>query len=211
MGRDDRGHAAGRRLTVRLTLGAGDDDRVLRLEPAGCSWAAREPALRAALASWKGTAAPISTRRPVLILGIETSSSQVSCVVGNEQGLLSQFAADRGPRHAEALVPAVATVLEAAGIAVADLDAVAVSQGPGLFTGLRVGIATAQALALARGIPLQGVATLDLVAQTARLADRPVVAVTEHGTAAVFFAPFRPCPPGRPQRWVPTASPRPPR
>ena len=45
------------RLTVHLTLGAGDDDRVLRLEPAGCSWAARAAALRAALASWLGSAA----------------------------------------------------------------------------------------------------------------------------------------------------------
>jgi tRNA threonylcarbamoyladenosine biosynthesis protein TsaB len=136
----------------------------------------------------------------VLILGIETSASQVSCAVGSERGLLASFAADRGPRHAEALVPAVATVLEAAGVTVADLEAVAVSLGPGLFTGLRVGIATAQALAFSRGIPLQGVPTLELVAQAARLSDRDIVALTDARRGEVFFAPFRPCPPGRPQR-----------
>lgn len=136
----------------------------------------------------------------MLILGIESSASQVSCAVGTADGLLATFAADRGPRHAEALVPAVATVLEAAGITIGDLQAVAVSQGPGLFTGLRAGIATAQALALARGLPLQGVPTLEVVALQARLADRPVVAVTDARRGEVFHARFRPDPPGPPGR-----------
>ena len=136
----------------------------------------------------------------MLILGIETSASQVSCAVGTAAGPLASFAADRGPRHAEALVPAVATVLEAAGVTVGDLQAVAVSQGPGLFTGLRAGIATAQALALARGIPLRGVPTLEVVALHARLADRPIVVVTDARRGEVFYARFRPCPPGPPLR-----------
>jgi tRNA threonylcarbamoyladenosine biosynthesis protein TsaB len=139
----------------------------------------------------------------VVILGIETSASQVSVAVGDGTTVRAAFSSERGPRHAETLAPAIATVLDAAGLRPDDLDAVAVSQGPGLFTGLRVGIATAQALALACRVPLVGVPTLDVVAEAARLTERRIVAVTDARRGEVFFACFRGAPPGRPRRCGP--------
>ncbi len=64
------------------------------------------------------------------------------------------------PRHAAQLLPLAARVLEAAGMRWADIERIAVGVGPGTFTGLRIGIATARALAQARAIPLVGVPTL---------------------------------------------------
>jgi tRNA threonylcarbamoyladenosine biosynthesis protein TsaB len=108
------------------------------------------------------------------------------------------------PGHATHLLPLSAVVLERAGIGWDDLERIAVGVGPGTFTGLRIGIATARALAQARKIPLVGVSTLQslaLSAQRARLrpadADplRPgldvVLAVLDARRGEVFAAAWR--------------------
>jgi tRNA threonylcarbamoyladenosine biosynthesis protein TsaB len=64
------------------------------------------------------------------------------------------------PGHATRLMPQIVELLERAGIGWREIDRIAVGTGPGTFTGLRIGIATARALARARGIPLVGVSTL---------------------------------------------------
>jgi tRNA threonylcarbamoyladenosine biosynthesis protein TsaB len=68
------------------------------------------------------------------------------------------------PAHAAELLPAVSDVMERADVAFADLDAIAVGLGPGTFTGLRIGVATARALAKANEIPLRGVSSLAALA-----------------------------------------------
>jgi tRNA threonylcarbamoyladenosine biosynthesis protein TsaB len=83
--------------------------------------------------------------------------------------------------HAEALMPLVARVMERAGLAFADLDRIAVTTGPGSFTGLRVGIAAARGLALAAAKPVVGITTLAaFAAPLIAAADRlPVVAAVD--------------------------------
>jgi tRNA threonylcarbamoyladenosine biosynthesis protein TsaB len=71
------------------------------------------------------------------------------------------------PRHTTRLLPLVVEVLEAGGVGWEDIDRIAVGVGPGTFTGLRIGIATAHALARAREIPLVGVSTLQSLARGA--------------------------------------------
>lgn len=84
--------------------------------------------------------------------------------------------------HAEALMPMVARVMEAAGIGFADLDRIVVTQGPGTFTGVRTGVAAARAFALATGAGLIGVSSLWAVgAAAARFA-------SEAGCDAVLVA-----------------------
>jgi len=78
-------------------------------------------------------------------------------------------AMDRG--QAEALVPMIEETMAAAAVKFADLDRLAVTIGPGTFTGLRIGLATARGLALAAGLPLVGVTTLDALAGAARAED----------------------------------------
>jgi len=97
------------------------------------------------------------------ILSLDCSTSACSAAVRGPSGLL---AAERvtGRGQAEAMVPLVGDVLAAAGCEWADIGLIGVTVGPGSFTGLRIGLATARGLSLARRIPIAGVTTADLLA-----------------------------------------------
>jgi tRNA threonylcarbamoyladenosine biosynthesis protein TsaB len=132
----------------------------------------------------------------VLVLGIETATVQTACAVGGHEGVLASFQAARGRRHAEVLVPAVDFVCRQAGVRVADVGAVAVDVGPGLFTGLRVGVATAKALAQALRIPMVGVSSLDLLAFRVRYAQRLIVPAVDARRGELFYAFYEHVPGG---------------
>ncbi|HEX6596990.1 MAG TPA: tRNA (adenosine(37)-N6)-threonylcarbamoyltransferase complex dimerization subunit type 1 TsaB, partial [Acidimicrobiales bacterium] len=78
----------------------------------------------------------------MLILGIETAAVQVGCAIGGHEGVLASFHASRRRRHVEALVPAIEFTCKQAGVELKELGAIAVDIGPGLFSGLRVGVTT---------------------------------------------------------------------
>jgi tRNA threonylcarbamoyladenosine biosynthesis protein TsaB len=96
--------------------------------------------------------------------------------------------------HAEALIPLIARVLERAGVTVAEIDRIAVTIGPGSFTGVRVGIAAARGLALASGKPAVGLSTLAAYAAPFIAADDtlPVVAVIDARHDHVYLQVFGP-------------------
>lgn len=98
------------------------------------------------------------------ILGFDTAGSACSvALLRGDAVAASRFEAmARG--HAEALMPMIQEVLGEASVMFEDLDALAVTVGPGSFTGLRVGLATARGLSLARSLPLVGATTLETVA-----------------------------------------------
>lgn len=131
-----------------------------------------------------------------MILAVETSSTQISAAVGGHEGIRAAFQVNRGQRHAELLVPMIQEVCRAAEVQLSELGALAVGLGPGLFTGLRVGVATAKAMALALSVPMIGVSSLDLVAFPARFTSRTIVAVMDARRAEVFSAFYRHTPGG---------------
>jgi tRNA threonylcarbamoyladenosine biosynthesis protein TsaB len=92
-------------------------------------------------------------------------------------------------RHGETLLGLVEVAMQQAGRAPAELDLVVVGVGPGSFTGVRVGLATAKGLALALGVPLVGISTLAVLAAAA--GDRDVVAVLDAKRGQVFAARHR--------------------
>ncbi|MEA2429205.1 MAG: tRNA threonylcarbamoyladenosine biosynthesis protein TsaB [Thermoleophilaceae bacterium] len=103
------------------------------------------------------------------VLGMDTSTAATSVCVLRDDG--QAFAVDprferlfEPPGHSRELMPAVAEAMERAGIVWDGLDAVAVGVGPGTFTGLRIGVATARALAHAAGVPLHPVSSLAALA-----------------------------------------------
>ncbi len=105
----------------------------------------------------------------VLTLAIDTSSAAVSCALARVDAdgtatVLSQRRVVDARAHAEQLVPSIAACLADAGVGVDALEAVVAGTGPGPFTGLRVGLMTAAAIADALGIPAYGVCSLDAVA-----------------------------------------------
>jgi tRNA threonylcarbamoyladenosine biosynthesis protein TsaB len=105
----------------------------------------------------------------VTILGIDTSTPAASACVLRSDGEAFDVSpsAERlaaRPAHASELMPAVAEAMSRAGVDWGELDAIAVGVGPGAFTGLRIGIATARALATARELPLRPVSSLAALA-----------------------------------------------
>lgn len=118
-----------------------------------------------------GPAAGVRLMAPPMILGIESATSRVGCALGDASGVLAARSSARPRRHAESLAPQIAEILEESGLRAADVEVVAVDVGPGLYTGLRVGIATAVTMAHALGAVMVPVTSLELVARAAR-ADR---------------------------------------
>jgi tRNA threonylcarbamoyladenosine biosynthesis protein TsaB len=132
----------------------------------------------------------------MLILGIDTATPAVGCAIGGHEGVLASFSAARGRRHAESLVPAIDHLRRSVGIELEELGAIAVDVGPGLFTGLRVGVATAKAMASALRVPVVGVRSLDLVAFPVRFTPRLIASVVDARRGEVFFAFYRHVPGG---------------
>jgi tRNA threonylcarbamoyladenosine biosynthesis protein TsaB len=132
----------------------------------------------------------------VLILGIDTATPQVGCAIGGHEGVLASFQSAKGKRHAETLVPAIDFLCKQTRVELSEIGAIAVDIGPGLFTGLRVGVATAKAMASALRVPMVGVSSLDLLAFEVRWTSKRIVSVVDARRGEVFFAFYRQVPGG---------------
>jgi tRNA threonylcarbamoyladenosine biosynthesis protein TsaB len=127
----------------------------------------------------------------MLILSIDTALDACAAAVldtstGGAIALESQ-AMKRG--HAEALMPLIARVMKASGIAFAALDRIAATTGPGSFTGLRVGLSAARGIALAAGKPVVGVTTLTAFAApiVSENSEHPVISAVDARHDHVYF------------------------
>lgn len=132
----------------------------------------------------------------MLILGITTATQQVGCAIGGHEGVLASVHSSRGKRHAETLVPSIDFVRRQARVELDEVSVIAVDIGPGLFTGLRVGIAAAKAMAHALRVPMIGISSLDLLAWPVRHTSREIVAVVDARRGEVFHARYKPTPGG---------------
>lgn len=101
----------------------------------------------------------------MLLLALDTSTFIGTVAVVRDGELLSEWSASVRATHGETLLPHVARAVELAGISLSQVDAFAVGLGPGSFTGVRIGVATAKGLALAEQKPLVGVDTLRVLAR----------------------------------------------
>jgi tRNA threonylcarbamoyladenosine biosynthesis protein TsaB len=132
----------------------------------------------------------------VLILGIESATAQVGCAVGGHEGVIASFHVARGRRHSEVLAPAIEFTCRQARIELSEIGVVAVDVGPGLFTGLRVGVATAKALAQSLRVPMIGVSSLDLLAFPVRHTGRLIVPVIDARRGELYYSFYRQVPGG---------------
>lgn len=137
----------------------------------------------------------------MLILGLDTATRATTVAVVDVAGATVVERRDdppRGerPRHTTRLLELTGEALRDAGAGWADVGRIAVGVGPGTFTGLRIGVATARALAAARGLPLVGVSTLRSLAHraaaTAAADGREVLAVLDARRSEVFAAGWSP-------------------
>lgn len=132
----------------------------------------------------------------MLTLGIETATEQVSVAIGGHEGVLAMFEVCRGRRHAETLTPAIEFLCRQADVELSEISVIAVDVGPGLFTGMRVGLAAAKALAQALRVPMIGMSSLDLLAFPLRHGSRTIAAVIDARKGELFYAFYRPVPGG---------------
>jgi len=131
----------------------------------------------------------------VIVIGIETSTPQTSVAIGSEQGIVAQMSV-AGRARQEAAAPALQQLLRWSGTDLAKVGGVAVGVGPGLFTGLRVGVETAKTLAQVLGVPIVGLTSLDVVAVAVRHSPGRICAVIDGRRGEVFWSLYEPVPGG---------------
>lgn len=132
----------------------------------------------------------------MLVLAIETSTPQTTVALGNDQGVMASELVSWAKGHSEVVVPAIHRLLDLTEVRLPQVGGVAVGLGPGLFTGLRVGVATARAMAQVLRVPVVGIGSLDVLAFSARYSRWRIGAVTDGKRGEVFYAFYRPVPGG---------------
>jgi tRNA threonylcarbamoyladenosine biosynthesis protein TsaB len=129
-----------------------------------------------------------------VILGLDTATPATVVAVLPDTGepveLRHDPAPGERPGHARELLPLAQQALDAVGATFGDIARIAVGVGPGTFTGLRIGVATARALAQATGAEVAAVSTLDALAEAAGAAERPVLAVLDARRGEAFVAAY---------------------
>lgn len=125
------------------------------------------------------------------ILALETSAKSVSLAVTENGTLLAQAYQDRGLTHSVTLMPLLDGMLKTAGLTLDDMDIIAVAQGPGSFTGIRIGVSAAKGLAWAKALPCCGVSTLEAMAYGVTDFEGVVVGAMDARRQQVYNALFR--------------------
>ncbi|MEV7967745.1 tRNA (adenosine(37)-N6)-threonylcarbamoyltransferase complex dimerization subunit type 1 TsaB [Sphaerisporangium sp. NPDC088356] len=125
----------------------------------------------------------------MLVLAFDTATPAVTAALHDGDRLLAESTTIDARRHGELLVPSIQEVLREAGVTLSDLTAIVAGSGPGPYTGLRVGLMTAQALSSTTGAPAYGVCTLDAVAYASGLTE-PFIAATDARRKEVFWASY---------------------
>jgi len=125
------------------------------------------------------------------ILNIETATKNCSVALAKDgQTILCKEIAEEGYSHAERLHVFIEEIIQEAGICFQDINAIAVSQGPGSYTGLRIGVSAAKGLCYALNIPLIAVDTLQVLALQAKVAEGLIVPMLDARRMEVYSAIF---------------------
>jgi len=124
------------------------------------------------------------------LLAVETSCATPSVALLRGEEVLAEERASAGRHGAESLLPCLDVVLNRAGLALEEIQAFAISIGPGSFTGLRIGVATLKGLAFGTELPIAPVPTLAVLARAAPVARDPVVALVDARRGEFYAAAY---------------------
>lgn len=125
------------------------------------------------------------------ILALETSAKSVSAAVAEEGVVLAQAYQNNGLTHSVTLMPLVDDMLRNAALTLKDIGLIAVANGPGSFTGLRIGVSAAKGLAWAQELPCCGVSTLEAMARGAADFEGLIVCAMDARRQQIYHALFR--------------------
>lgn len=132
----------------------------------------------------------------MLLLALDTSTPRSSVALLDADRVVASATLGREQRHGEFIAPAIDFCLTHVGAQAGDVTGVAVGLGPGLYTGLRIGIATAKVFAAARTLPVVGLSGLDVLAFNVRLSRRLICTALDARRNEVFWALYRSSPGG---------------
>ncbi|MBN1220548.1 MAG: tRNA (adenosine(37)-N6)-threonylcarbamoyltransferase complex dimerization subunit type 1 TsaB [Anaerolineae bacterium] len=125
-----------------------------------------------------------------MILAIDTATQYAGLALYQPDTVFAEETWFSGRNHTVELMPRIERMLKLANLKVQDLTALAVSLGPGSFTGLRIGLAAAKGMALPHKLPVVGVPTLEIVAYPFRSSSLPVWAIAQAGRGRILAACF---------------------
>ncbi|HEY9522705.1 MAG TPA: tRNA (adenosine(37)-N6)-threonylcarbamoyltransferase complex dimerization subunit type 1 TsaB [Thermopolyspora sp.] len=126
----------------------------------------------------------------MLVLAFDTATPAVTAALHDGSSPLAERTTVDARRHGELLAPAIEAVLAASGAALSDVTAIVAGAGPGPYTGLRVGLMTAQALSSVTGAPAYGICTLDALAYATKRTG-PFLVATDARRKEVFWAAYQ--------------------
>jgi len=124
------------------------------------------------------------------VLGIDTSNLVMSLAVIEDDKLLGEYSTNLKKNHSIRLMPAISLLLDELDIEPADLDGIAIAQGPGSYTGVRIGVTTAKSMAWSLGIPLVGISSLEAVAGNGACFEGKVCPLFDARRGQVYTALF---------------------
>lgn len=127
-----------------------------------------------------------------MLLALDTATRQAGVALYNGEEVRAEMVWQAGRHHTEVMAPAVQELLARVGATAADVTALAVSLGPGSFTGLRIGLALAKGLAAANNLPIVGIPTLDATAYPHLEGSNPVCAVLQMGRGRLAYSFYSP-------------------
>ena len=127
----------------------------------------------------------------MLVLGIESSTPVASVAIVSEQGIMGEFVLNIGLTHSEQLLPLIDDLIKQVRIDLKEIEGIAVGGGPGSFTGLRIGMATAKGLAQGCKVPLVSISTLRILAGNMETQPALVAPVMNARKQEVYTALYR--------------------
>ena len=108
------------------------------------------------------------------ILGIDTSTMAANVAVLEDDKLICEYTINTKKTHSQKLMPMIENMLNLSDINIKDIDAIGICVGPGSFTGLRIGMATAKAIAHVNNIPLIGVNSLEILGANMNICNKKI-------------------------------------
>ena len=125
------------------------------------------------------------------VLGIDTSSNATSIAVIEDNKLICEYTVNTKTTHSQKLMPMIENMLKISEVNVNDMDMIAICQGPGSFTGLRIGMATAKALSHVNNLPIVGVNSLELLAGNMDLSDKKICSILDAQRTQVYMGQYK--------------------
>ena len=125
------------------------------------------------------------------ILAIESASITASCAVSDGDSILGEFTLNHKKTHSEKLMPLIEELMSELGIKLQDIDVIAVSEGPGSYTGLRIGAAIAKSMAYAANIPIVKIPTIKSLAANVYDVDKLIVPIMDAKAGRVYTGIYK--------------------